>query len=1047
MSSRKRRKQSDTPRYKVPSDARRVIEYWRASLQQAESGDPIERDKTGSAREITKQELERGVCSPGVFVDLERAIAAEAKARNGGPSRFDAGKEGRLPVLICPLVLRKKERTVPGPSRVGALWVPAQIERDGRLVPPERDVPWIPRGLLEPVVGEDSIVLGTWKDLEKFSRKYPAREWKGWADYWGYAEQLLRYVTGDGHEALDIEDYRREINATLMLGSTMGSANQALETIYDDVLRGRRPLGALKAFATLADPNPTPFSPTVSFFPSAERMHTGHFSPHYLLAPSQSLALQRVFQIGDGDSLPVTGMPGTGKTTLIQAIVASLFVNSVGQKHPPMIVCSGATNQSVTNIIDSFGRSEPDTGTLGGRWIPDIKSYGTFCVSAARAAESAHYQLERRDGTGFSSELSSFAFLEGAEKEFLRRCEAHFKKSSSLKAAIGLIERAFVTKKQELNKEIFRAHGGAFHWIRAWFDRKVPLVEEELKTLATFDPTLRYELFMLATHYWEARWILAMRDYMASRSGRRPGDEFEGEPRDWHRRAMITPAFVATLSMLPRFFRYERDDPKPPIDWLIVDEASQVTPESGAAVWVVAKRVIVIGDPLQLEPVWNIPPHVDRANAEQLKIVRAEDDRAWEKAERRGLLSSSGSLMRLALRSSRFIEGNSLGVFLSEHRRSIPKIVDFANQLAYRGRLVPIRPDPAVRHLPAFGYVHVPGVSSRSGKSRINLQEADEILAWLLEHEQRLLEAFEAKSLEEVVAIVTPFAAQARELRKAFPRRLNRLTIGTVQALQGAERPIVIFSPVYDRNSTSFMYFDQNVNFLNVAVTRARDSFLVFGDMEIFKPEGTLPSSTLARYLFESNENEIPRSTTAPEREVPGAESERLVTLAQHREILRDAFRSARSELMIVSPTISAGAINADRIEDLIRIALDRGVKVTIYTDNLLDCPNGEMKPASKEGRERIINAGATLHVVRRVHNKSLAIDDHTLVEGSFNWLSAVRREGSDHQKLERSSVYRGATVAGEIEFLRHEMESRRLTIDAPAPGVALNESGTEAEA
>lgn len=39
---------------------------------------------------------------------------------------------------------------------------------------------------------------------------------------------------------------------------------------------------------------------------------------------------------------------------------------------------------------------------------------------------------------------------------------------------------------------------------------------------------------------------------------------------------------------------------------------------------------------------------------------------------------------------------------------------------------------------------------------------------------------------------------------------------------------------------------------LNVAVSRARDSFLVFGDMGTFVPGTSAPSSVLAKYLFQS---------------------------------------------------------------------------------------------------------------------------------------------------------------------------------------------------
>jgi hypothetical protein len=81
----------------------------------------------------------------------------------------------------------------------------------------------------------------------------------------------------------------------------------------------------------------------------------------------------------------------------------------------------------------------------------------------------------------------------------------------------------------------------------------------------------------------------------------------------------------------------------------------------------------------------------------------------------------------------------------------------------------------------------------------------------------------------------------------------DNIVVGTVHSLQGAERDVVIFSPVYDVNAAHSLFFDNDVNMLNVAVSRARNSFLVFGDMGIFRLDrghGKAPSAILAKYLF-----------------------------------------------------------------------------------------------------------------------------------------------------------------------------------------------------
>jgi DNA topoisomerase IA len=56
------------------------------------------------------------------------------------------------------------------------------------------------------------------------------------------------------------------------------------------------------------------------------------------------------------------------------------------------------------------------------------------------------------------------------------------------------------------------------------------------------------------------------------------------------------------------------------------------------------------------------------------------------------------------------------------------------------------------------------------------------------------------------------------------------MTIGTVHSLQGAERPIVVFSGAVSNKSTSAPFFDSSPSILNVAVSRAKKSFIYFGD-------------------------------------------------------------------------------------------------------------------------------------------------------------------------------------------------------------------------
>lgn len=80
--------------------------------------------------------------------------------------------------------------------------------------------------------------------------------------------------------------------------------------------------------------------------------------------------------------------------------------------------------------------------------------------------------------------------------------------------------------------------------------------------------------------------------------------------------------------------------------------------------------------------------------------------------------------------------------------------------------------------------------------------------------------------------MVTPFSAQARLIRRRL-RELDKglagITVGTAHSLQGAELPVVLFSATYGEGAADASFINANPELMNVAVSRAKDLFIVFG--------------------------------------------------------------------------------------------------------------------------------------------------------------------------------------------------------------------------
>src|SRR5690606_23858007 len=135
------------------------------------------------------------------------------------------------------------------------------------------------------------------------------------------------------------------------------------------------------------------------------------------------------------------------------------------------------------------------------------------------------------------------------------------------------------------------------------------------------DNTIRLNLFRIATHYWEGRWLLEV-DGKEEKLLREKISMGHGALiARWRRRMMLTPCAVSTFFMLPAELRVDIDGNSNRhtylynfIDLLIVDEAGQVLPEIGAASFALAKKALVVGDTLQIEPIWNIPKSIDIGN-------------------------------------------------------------------------------------------------------------------------------------------------------------------------------------------------------------------------------------------------------------------------------------------------------------------------------------------------------------------------------------------------------------------------------------------------
>lgn len=273
-------------------------------------------------------------------------------------------------------------------------------------------------------------------------------------------------------------------------------------------------------------------------------------------------------------------------------------------------------------------------------------------------------------------------------------------------------------------------------------------------------------------------------------------------------------------------------------DCIVIDEASQCDIASAIPLILRAKRLVVIGDPKQLRHISSIQESTEHRLATETKVTdlltrfsyrtKSLFDRAAEALE----------------------EGGSTPIFLQDHYRSHPEIVEFSNRLYYKRRLVirtPSRPEIAQ----AVFWHDVPAKLADGRGSLVNPEEA----AFVRDLAKRLVAA-PSFGAGWTLGVVTPYRRQRDQIERLLRAEPllqelgERLKVGTVHTFQGAETDAMIFSPVVAQGAKprAAEWLSKEEGLLNVALTRARRVLHIVGDRTFC--EGTPgPLGDLARFV------------------------------------------------------------------------------------------------------------------------------------------------------------------------------------------------------
>lgn len=232
------------------------------------------------------------------------------------------------------------------------------------------------------------------------------------------------------------------------------------------------------------------------------------------------------------------------------------------------------------------------------------------------------------------------------------------------------------------------------------------------------------------------------------------------------------------------------------LDYLIIDEASQVNLLLAGLAMSCARNVIVVGDQKQLPP---IP--VDAAT-DLTPPMPAYDCR------HHNLLSSLSEQYGTELPSA----------LLREHYRCDPAIIGFCNKKFYEGELIPYTTSGA--ELPMIVVRTVEGNHMRRHHTggRSNQREVDVI-------SQEVIPIHCQGFTDADIGVTTPYRLQADKTTDV----LDQIQADTVHRFQGRQKQVVILTTVLDetwRGRTGLPFVD-DPQMINVAVSRAVRRFIL----------------------------------------------------------------------------------------------------------------------------------------------------------------------------------------------------------------------------
>ena len=305
-------------------------------------------------------------------------------------------------------------------------------------------------------------------------------------------------------------------------------------------------------------------------------------------------------------------------------------------------------------------------------------------------------------------------------------------------------------------------------------------------------------------------------------------------PDLWSSLFLFTPVISTTFASVENMFKRL---PVESLGWLLIDEAGQAVPQAAVGAIMRSKKVVAVGDPLQIEPVVTLQPTLVDAICRDFGVE--PDDWAASKASTQSLADTASRYKTELERTEGSIH---IGAPLLVHRRCADPMFSISNGIAYNNLMV---------H--ASGEKHSP-LSEILGPSQWHHTQGFSEDKWCKTSGELALSLLQKVKEETTgspdIYLISPFRIVAQEMRAMLlrsesllggwtdePRKWVQERVGTVHTFQGKEAEAVIFvlgAPNPGQKGAR-QWAGSAPNLINVAATRAKSNFYVIGNRDLWK--------------------------------------------------------------------------------------------------------------------------------------------------------------------------------------------------------------------